>query len=105
MKNSQPEFLLKAIGRKVLLFIEIGSLKVLPEVFEKKFAFDDDILECHRVSGKSDYIIKAAVSNIEDMTQLINRLIPFGSLSTSVVLESPIPNRHIVPKIDPKHTK
>ena len=91
---------LKAINRKVLLFIEMGSLKVLPEIFESKFANDDDILELHRVSGKSDYIIKAAVKDIESMTQLINKLIPFGNVCTSVVLESPVPYRHMLPKAD-----
>lgn len=89
---------LKAIGRKMQLIIEISALKVTPEVFESELFDEEDILECHRVSGKSDYIIKAAVKDIEDMTQLINRLIPFGNISTSVVLESPIPYRHILPK-------
>jgi len=88
---------LKAIGRKILLFIEISALKVSPQVFEEKLAQDLYILECHRVSGKSDYILKAAVNDIEDMTELINRLIPYGNLSTSVVLESPVPYRHFLP--------
>ena len=92
---------LRAIDRRVLIFIEISSLKTSPEVFEKQIAGDEDILECHRVSGRADYIIKAAVSSIDDMTVLINRLIPCGNLSTSVVLSSPIPYRHIIPRITP----
>lgn len=92
---------LKAAGRDVLLFIELSSLKDAPEIFESKIAEESDILECHRVTGRSDYIIKAAVKDIESMTHLINRLIPFGNLSTSVVLMSPIPYRHIIPKTAP----
>lgn len=88
---------LKAIGRKMLFFIELSALKVTPQIFEDMIAHDQYILECHRVSGKSDYIIKAAVKDIDEMTQLINRLIPYGSLSTSVVLESPISYRHLLP--------
>jgi len=92
---------LKAVGRNVLLFIELSSLKDAPEMFENKIAEEPDILECHRVTGRSDYIIKAAVGDIEGMTHLINKLIPFGNLSTSVVLMSPIPYRHIIPKKTP----
>lgn len=89
---------LKAVGKEVLLFIEMGALKVAPEVFESKFLNDEDILECHRVSGKSDYILKAAVNNIGAMTTLIDRLIPYGNVNTSVVLSSPVSYRHILPK-------
>lgn len=88
---------LRAVGRKMLLIIEMSSLKVLPQTFEEKIKNDHYIIECHRVSGKSDYILKAAVNDIEDMTKLVNMLIPFGNISTSVVLESPIPYRHVVP--------
>lgn len=93
---------LKRIGRGMLLFIEIESLKTSPEIFESRILNDCEILECHRVSGKFDYILKAAVKNIEDMTALINRLIPYGHLNTSVVLSSPVAYRHVVPHVSGK---
>ena len=87
----------RSLGRRVLLFIELSSLKVSPQVFEERFSGDSALLECHRVTGRGDYILKASVNDIEGMTQLINRLIPYGNLSTSVVLESPVSHRHILP--------
>jgi Lrp/AsnC family leucine-responsive transcriptional regulator len=89
---------LKGVGRNVLLFIELSALKDSPDEFEQKIAGDDDILECHRVTGRSDYMIKAAVRDIDGMTLLINKLIPYGNLSTSVVLMSPVPYRHVTVK-------
>lgn len=88
---------LKAIGRDTMLFIQLRSLKVSPRAFEEKIANDADILECHRVTGEIDYFIKAAVGSMDEMRQLIDRLIPFGDVSTSIVLMSPIPYRHILP--------
>ncbi|MGI5972095.1 MAG: Lrp/AsnC family transcriptional regulator [Oscillospiraceae bacterium] len=97
---------LKAIGRRILLFIEIEAMKTSPEILEEMLINEADILECHRVSGKTNYIVKAAVDSIEGMTDLINRLIPYGSLCTSVVLSSPVPYRHVLPntKIDQTYT-
>jgi Lrp/AsnC family transcriptional regulator, leucine-responsive regulatory protein len=91
---------LKAVGRPTLLIIHLSSLKVSPRVFEARIADDTDILECHRVTGEIDYIIKAAVPDMDEMRALIDRLLPFGDVSTSIVLLSPIPYRNIVPKID-----
>lgn len=89
---------LKAVGRETLLIIHLGSLKVSPRIFEAKIAGDSDILECHRVTGEIDYIIKAAVRNMDEMRMLIDRLLPFGDVSTSIVLLSPIPWRSVLPK-------
>lgn len=88
---------LKAIGRNTILFIELSSLKVSPEVFEDMIKEDQDILECHRVTGHINYFIKAAVNNMESMSLLIDRLMPYGNVNTSVVLKSPVPYRNIVP--------
>lgn len=88
---------LKAIGRNTILFIELSSLKVSPEVFEDMIREDQDILECHRVTGHINYFIKAAVNNMESMSLLIDRLMPYGNVNTSVVLKSPVSYRHIVP--------
>lgn len=89
---------LKAVGRDTLLIIRLSSLKVSPRIFEAKIESDQDILECHRVTGEVDYIIKAAVSSIDEMRHLIDRLMPFGDVSTSIVILSPISHRRVLPR-------
>ncbi len=89
---------LKAIGRDTMLIIHLSSLKVSPRIFEARIEGDTDILECHRVTGETDYIIKAAVRNMEEMRMLIDRLMPFGDVSTSIVILSPISHRHVLPR-------
>jgi Lrp/AsnC family leucine-responsive transcriptional regulator len=90
---------LTAIGRNTVLFIQLSSLKVSPNVIEEMIEKDDDIIECHRVTGHIDYFIKAAVDSMESMTLLIDRLMPYGVVNTSVIIKSPVPYRHILPKI------
>lgn len=88
---------LAAVGRDTILFIQLSSLKVSPLEFEEIIRDDADILECHRVTGHINYFIKAAVHGMDSMRSLIDRLMPYGDVNTSVVLVSPIPYRHVVP--------
>jgi Lrp/AsnC family leucine-responsive transcriptional regulator len=44
---------LRALGRDTMLIIHLRSLKVSPRIFEAKIEKDQDILECHRVTGRS----------------------------------------------------
>lgn len=91
---------LAAVDRGTILFIQLSSLKVPNSEFEKMIIKDDDVLDCHRVTGNTSYFIKAAVKDMSSMKLLIDRLMPYGDINTSIVLESPVPYRHIVPKIN-----
>ncbi|WP_445490946.1 Lrp/AsnC family transcriptional regulator [Niallia sp. 03133] len=88
------------LGRGTLLFIQISELKKEAQLFEEYIKTEADIIECHRVTGPISYTIKAAVSGIDGMRQLVDRLIPFGTINTSVILASPVPYRHLLPAED-----
>jgi Lrp/AsnC family leucine-responsive transcriptional regulator len=88
---------LTAINRATILFIQLSSLKVSNSEFEQMIKEDKDVLECHRVTGSTSYFIKAAVKDMSSMKLLIDRLMPYGDINTTIVLESPVPYRHIVP--------
>jgi Lrp/AsnC family transcriptional regulator, leucine-responsive regulatory protein len=54
-----------------------------------------EVLECHRVTGEGSYLIQAALKSVAHLEALIDRLLPFGSPSTSIVLSTPLPLRSI----------
>lgn len=85
---------LPALGKEILLVIQVSGLKVSVDEFEQMIKKDKDIIECHRVTGDASYFLKAAVANMNAMRMLIDRLIPYGSINTSTVLASPVPYRH-----------
>jgi len=87
-----------AIGRNIQVVIQMSELKVFPMEFEKRIMNDDEIMECHRVTGTVSYILKAAVTGMEGLSELVERLMPFGNVNTSVILSSPVMNRTILPK-------
>ena len=59
-----------------------------------------EILECHRGTGGDSFIIKAAVSDVEHLQIIIDKLVPYGITTTSIVLSSPVKRRVIEPKKD-----
>jgi len=56
-----------------------------------------EILECHRITGSDSYIMKVAVEDVGRLEALLDRLTPYGDLTTSIVLSSPVKRRVIGP--------
>ena len=54
-----------------------------------------EVLECHRGTGGDSFILKVAVADVEHLQHLIDRLVPFGITTTSIVLSSPVKSRVI----------
>lgn len=87
-----------AVGRNIQVIIQMSELKVFPTEFEKRIMNDDEVIECHRVTGSVSYVLKAAVTGMDALSELVERLMPFGNVNTSVILASPVMNRSILPK-------
>ena len=56
-----------------------------------------EIVECHRITGETSYILKVVARSVQHLESLLDRLIPHGSTITSVVLSSPVVHRTLVP--------
>src|SRR5260221_7965539 len=54
-----------------------------------------EVVECHRRTGADSFIMKVHVRSVEHLESLIDRLTPFGTTSTSIVLSSPVEKRAI----------
>ncbi|WP_263975525.1 Lrp/AsnC ligand binding domain-containing protein [Leptolyngbya sp. 7M] len=53
------------------------------------------MLECHRGTGGDSFIMKIAVSSVEHLQEVIDRLTPYGITTTTIVLSSPVRKRII----------
>ena len=88
------------VGLDILLFIQVSELKIPHLEFENLIAKEEAVLECHRVTGPINYLLKAAVPDMNGMRELIDRLIPYGAFNTSTVLTSPVAYRALLPRED-----
>lgn len=88
----------KAMGRDVIVFIQVSDIRMHSYVeFEKWIMQEHDIIECHRLTGSVSYLLKAAVTGMDHLSELIDKLTPYGNVNTSIVLSSPVPFRCIAP--------
>jgi Lrp/AsnC family transcriptional regulator, leucine-responsive regulatory protein len=54
-----------------------------------------EVSECHRGTGGDSFIMKVRVSSVAHLEHVIERLLPFGTTTTAIVLSSPVTNRFI----------
>ena len=49
----------------------------------------------HRLTGSDSYILKIVAQSIAHLETLIDRFVPYGQITTSLVLSSPVVRRVI----------
>jgi Lrp/AsnC family leucine-responsive transcriptional regulator len=83
------------IGLPITAFVRMSITGVdyshIIEVAEQS----DEVLECHRGTGGDSFIMKIAVSSVEHLQDVIDRLTPYGITTTTIVLSSPVKRRTI----------
>lgn len=87
-----------SVGRHVTVFIQVNDVNVPYQEFEKMVVEHPDIIECHQVTGNVNYYLKAAVNDMNHLKTLIDHLIPYGIINTSIVLKSPVQEKSILPR-------
>lgn len=54
-----------------------------------------EVLECHRATGTDCYVMKVVLASMGHLRAVLDRLVPWGSPVTSIVISSPVPGRGI----------
>ena len=83
------------VGLPILAFVRMSITGIdyshIIEVAEQS----SEILECHRGTGGDSFIMKVAVRSVEHLQEMIDRLVPYGITTTTIVLSSPVKRRVI----------
>lgn len=83
------------VGLPITAFVRMSITGVdyshIIEVAEES----NEVLECHRGTGGDSFIMKIAVSSVEHLQEVIDRLTPYGITTTTIVLSSPVRKRII----------
>ncbi len=81
-----------ALGRKLLVFLEIKLSAKSADVFEKvkkEIMHIPEVMECHLVSGDFDYLVKARLKEMNKYRQLLGEILqrlPASAESRSYVV-------------------
>ena len=84
------------VGLPVMAFIRMSISGVDYSKIIEVARDSKEVLECHRGTGGDSFILKVAVSDVEHLQTLIDRLTPYGITTTSIVLSSPVKSRVIM---------
>lgn len=57
-----------------------------------------EVIACHRVTGSESYIVQIAVQDTQHLEKVIDSLMPYVSTNTSLILDSPVAWKPLVPK-------
>ena len=91
----RAEIDMSKVGLPITAFIRMSISGVDYSKIIKVVEKSKEVLECHRGTGGDSFILKVAVADVEHLQNLIDRLVPFGITTTSIVLSSPVKSRVI----------
>jgi Lrp/AsnC family leucine-responsive transcriptional regulator len=80
----------KKFGYSVIAFIRLTCDNTHYRPFLKFLPSIDSVLECHHITGGDAFLIKVTLASIDQLEPLIERLLPYGMPTTSMVLSTPV---------------
>lgn len=80
----------RAFGYTVIAFIRLTCDNQHYRPFLKFLPTLDAVQECHHITGGEAFLIKVTLSSIDQLEPLIERLLPYGMPTTSMVLSTPV---------------
>lgn len=90
LSGYRAELDLTKVGLPILAIIRMSAVGDVLARITAAVRGMPEVLECHRGTGADSFILKVAVSSVEHLEALIDRLTPFSTTSTSIVLSSPV---------------
>jgi len=86
---------LEALGYAMLVFIQLAVSYEKEKRLIEFMHNQPEVLECYNLTGQDAFIIKAALSSVAQLDDLLGRLAQFGQTTTHIVLSNTIPHRVI----------
>lgn len=83
------------VGVPLLALVRIACSERMCQEFGNVARDIPEVLECCRVTGGDSYIAKVAVTSVQHLEGLLDRLMPYGQTVTSIVLSTPVTHRVI----------
>jgi Lrp/AsnC family leucine-responsive transcriptional regulator len=86
------------IGFPILAFVRVSVVGDVMGRIMRAAQEEQEVLECHRITGSDSFIMKVAVASVDDLQSLIDRMTPYVATTTSIVLSAIVTSRVIEPK-------
>ena len=84
---------LAKIGLPIAALIRISVVGDVLARLNKTVREMPEVLECYRGTGADSFTLKVAAESVEHLESLIDKLMPFGTTSTSIILSTLVGHR------------
>jgi Lrp/AsnC family leucine-responsive transcriptional regulator len=81
---------LRALGYSITAFVRLTCEGNRYRQFLKFLPSLQSVQECHHLTGGDAFLLKVMLSSVAELETLIERLLPYGSPTTSMVLSTPL---------------
>ncbi len=90
IQGYRAEINLKALGFSITAFVRLTCDGNRYRPFLKFLPTLDAVQECHHLTGGDAFLLKVVLSSVAQLEDLIEKLLPYGSPTTSMVLSTPL---------------
>ena len=90
IKGYRAEIDLEALGFPITAFVRLTCDGARYRPFLKFLQTLDSVQECHHLTGGDAFLLKVMLSSVGQLEELIERLLPYGTPTTSMVLSTPL---------------
>jgi len=94
IRGYRAELDLKALGFGITAFIRFTCDGQRYRPFLKFLNGLHAVQECHHLTGGDAFLLHVVVASTEELEVLIEKLLPYGMPTTSMVLSTPLKRRH-----------
>jgi Lrp/AsnC family leucine-responsive transcriptional regulator len=85
----------RAVGYALSVIIRVRPAPLQLKAVADLARDTPEVVECHRMTGEDCFFVKAHVTSVEHLEEVIDRFAPYGQTTTSVLQTSPVPRRAI----------
>lgn len=90
IRGYRADLNLQALGLTITAFVRLTCEGTRYKPFLKFLPTLEAVQECHHLTGNDAFLLKVALSSMAELEDLIERLLPYGSPTTSMVLSTPL---------------
>lgn len=83
----------KALGLPIAAYVRIKPGPRQLEKIAELAANTAQVTECHRITGDDCFLLKVQVQAVDQLESILDRFLPYGQTTTSIVQSSPVPAR------------
>ncbi|NYF80065.1 Lrp/AsnC family transcriptional regulator [Granulicella arctica] len=96
IRGYRAEINLEALGYSITAFVRLTCDGGRYRPFLKFLPTLEPVQECHHLTGGDAFLLKVVLSSVAQLEDLIERLLPYGSPTTSMVLSTPLERKQVV---------